>query len=195
MSLWYYYYMKKFILILFVLIIIVIAVVSLSGLFKSGGASNIIPNQAPKTSTSDQKSSTSTSTQTPVAKRPASDGQPDQASVPAVKSLMAKSWQWVSTTESNGTKLVPTNASKFSLSFATDGVFSSTTDCNSVNGKYTVKGDTILFSNMMSTKMFCSGSQETNYTQILENAQTFKILPDGTLRIDLKFGSGYAIFK
>jgi heat shock protein HslJ len=188
--------MKKFITFIIVLIIIIVAIVAMKGLFKSGSMSAIIPNQAPKTGASEQKTITnkpSTSTDT----KPASETpKTDTTTVQASKSLTAKPWQWVATMKSNGAQIVPNNPARFSLTLKADGTFSSTTDCNGVGGKYAIKDDTITFSEMMSTMMFCTnGSQEGDYRMIFDQARTFKILSDGQLRIDLKFGAGFAVFK
>jgi len=113
---------------------------------------------------------------------------------PARMSLTMKSWQWVNTSFADGRTLTP-KSDAFAVTFAADGRFSVKTDCNSMGGSYAVGGgNTLALSDMFSTKMYCEGSQETEFAQLLSDAQSFEFTSKGELRLMLKAG-GVVIFK
>jgi heat shock protein HslJ len=114
---------------------------------------------------------------------------------PTTMKLNMKTWQWISTTYSDGTKILPKDIQKFKLTFKNDGTFSSSTDCNGVGGNYAVKGMQITFSQMMGTMMYCDGSQEADFTKILTQAQSYSFTAKGELVFSLKANSGSAIFR
>ena len=114
---------------------------------------------------------------------------------PAQMSLDMKTWQWVKTTYNDGTTIVPKKPEKFSLTFKRDGTFSATTDCNGVGGEYSAQNSQISFARMMSTMMYCAGSQESDFSKGLEGAQSFQFTSKGELVFSLKFDSGSMIFK
>jgi len=114
---------------------------------------------------------------------------------PARMTLSMKPWVWVSALYNDGTTVTPNKAGKFVITFGADGKFSATTDCNSVSGSYTATKTTISFGNMMSTLMFCEGSQESTFTKILGSAQSYQFTSKGELVFNLEFDSGSAIFK
>lgn len=119
----------------------------------------------------------------------------DTPSVVALRSLTGKTWHWISTTYNTQAKTTPKDSTRFALAFRADGTFSSTTDCNGVGGKFTLTGSSLTFSEMMSTLMYCEGSQENEYRAIFNQGHTYSILKNGDLRIDLKDNAGYAIFS
>lgn len=53
--------------------------------------------------------------------------------------------------------------------------FGGNTGCNNMNGKVNVNGSKISFSNIVSTKMFCDGVDETSFISALEKANSYKI--------------------
>lgn len=114
---------------------------------------------------------------------------------PSAMSLGMKKWTWINATSGDGTKLVPKQAGKFTLSFTNDGRFSATTDCNQMGGIYTVDGKTITFDSMYSTKMYCEGSQEGDFAALLGKANSYSFTSKGELVIGLKSDSGSMIFK
>lgn len=73
---------------------------------------------------------------------------------------------------------------KFTITFKKDGTFSASTDCNGIGGEYTVKGSAISFKDMMSTLMYCEGSKESYFRDILTQANSFKFTSKGELIID-----------
>lgn len=113
---------------------------------------------------------------------------------PSVMKLDMHKWNWVSITDPAGVKTVPKKAGVFSVTFKKDGSFGATTDCNGLGGNYTVTGSKIAFSKMMSTLMFCEGSQEDQYKKIFEYATSFEFTSKGELIFVLKDG-GKATFK
>jgi heat shock protein HslJ len=113
---------------------------------------------------------------------------------PADATLISKQWVWVAALYNDGREILPQGPQAFTLSFGTDGTFSATTDCNQMGGTYRVDGDQITFSDMLATKMFCEGSQEQAFTQLLTDTQSYHIT-SGELVFDLKFDSGSVIFR
>lgn len=114
---------------------------------------------------------------------------------PSKMSLDMKSWRWISVTYSDGTKIEPKQALAFTLDFNDDGTFSATTDCNRIAGKVVAGDGAIKFSNMISTKMACEGSQEGDFQKVLERAAGYFFTSKGELVLDIERDSGSAIFK
>jgi heat shock protein HslJ len=114
---------------------------------------------------------------------------------PARMSLDMKTWQWISTSYSDGTKIVPKDSKRFSLSFESDNAFFASTDCNGVGGNFTVKDNKITFSNMMMTQMYCEGSQESDFVKALTDSESFSFTSKGELILNLKSGIGFSTFR
>ena len=114
--------------------------------------------------------------------------------VEAAASLTSKTWVWVAALYNDGREILPQEPQAFTLLFGTDGAFSATTDCNQMGGTYRLQGDQITFSDMFATKMFCEGSQEQAFTQLLADTQSYHIT-SSELVFDLKFDSGSVIFR
>ena len=113
----------------------------------------------------------------------------------SVMTLGMKTWNWIRTTYTNDTEIVPRVSNKFTLTFKDNKTFSATTDCNSVGGEYFATGNKITFSKMMSTLMYCGGSQESDFTKMLTETQTFQFTGKGELVLGLKNDSGSVVFK
>lgn len=114
---------------------------------------------------------------------------------PSRMNLFMKTWIWEKTLLNNSTAIIPKQSGKFTVTFKSDGTFSATTDCNGLGGNYTVAKNTIAFSDMISTLMYCDGSQETEFQQFLRDAAGYHFTSKGELVLDLKFDSGSVIFK
>lgn len=115
---------------------------------------------------------------------------------PARMKLDMKAWNWVSTTYNDDTKIMPKDSTKFSLTLKTDGTFSSKTDCNTIGGKYTISGNQkIAFNQMVSTLMYCDGSQEHDYANMLGQVGAYHFTSRGQLIFDLKMDSGTSVFR
>ncbi len=109
--------------------------------------------------------------------------------------LSMKSWTWISALYNDGREIKPNQAGKFTITFLADGGFSVTTDCNSMGGSYTTDGELLTFGPIMSTKMYCEGSQESEFAELLQNTASYHFTSKGELVLDLKFDSGSVIFR
>ena len=114
---------------------------------------------------------------------------------PAVMTLTMQPWTWTQTTYSNDSTVAPKSAKKFTLTFKNDNTFSASTDCNGVGGTYSATKNTISFTKMMSTMMYCEGSQENEYSKMLTAAKGYHFTSKGELIFDLAMDSGSMIFK
>jgi len=101
---------------------------------------------------------------------------------PSVMTLDQKKWVWVKN-------------QKFTLTFKKPNTFSATTDCNGVGGEYTQKGNNITFTKMMSTLMYCEGSQESEFSKALSEIQSYHFTSKGELVFDLKSNTASMVFK
>jgi heat shock protein HslJ len=118
---------------------------------------------------------------------------------PNKMSLNMKTWNWIRTTYNNDTEIKP-KTNKFTLKFdISKKTFSATTDCNSVGGNYALSdkrmNNVLEFKNIISTLMYCDGSQETDFVKMLENTSSYYFTSKGELILDLKFDSGSMIFR
>ncbi|KND48797.1 MAG: hypothetical protein AB198_01095 [Parcubacteria bacterium C7867-003] len=110
--------------------------------------------------------------------------------------LGMKTWEWVRTELNNGSVVKPKNPEKFKLTFNKDGkTFSASTDCNGVGGEYGTKGNMITFDRMMSTLMYCEGSQESEFSKMLQDTSSYSFTSKGELVLELKYDSGSVIFR
>lgn len=114
---------------------------------------------------------------------------------PSKMTLGMKSWTWIKTSYNNDTEVMPHEGKVFTVTFGSDGRFSTKTDCNSVSGKYTVKGSFISFEDMMSTMMYCEGSQESEFIKMIGDSQNYHFTSRGELILGIKFDSGSMIFR
>lgn len=114
---------------------------------------------------------------------------------PLFMTLPMKTWVWQETSLPDGTTMTPAKPEAFSITFADDGSFTATTDCNGVGGTYTAEGSLLTFGEMMSTLMYCDGSQESDFVGYLTNTSGYHFTTRGELILDLKFDSGSVVFK
>lgn len=114
---------------------------------------------------------------------------------PARMRLDMQTWHWVSTTYGDGKLVKPVDSKKFALTFREGKVFSASTDCNGVGGEYTTSGNKISFERMMSTLMYCEGSQEGEFAKMLSEIGSYHFTSRGELVFDLKFDSGVMVFR
>ncbi len=110
-------------------------------------------------------------------------------------SLDMKKWVWIKTQMNDGTVTTPKAEGKFTLTFNKDSSVSVGTDCNSMGGKYTTKGNTLTFSQMMSTMMYCDGSQEQEFSSKLNEVGSYLFTSKGELILEIKMDSGTMIFR
>jgi heat shock protein HslJ len=109
---------------------------------------------------------------------------------PATMRLDMKSWVWVAARYSDGTELVPRRPDAFTLTFGADGRFTATTDCNRMGGTYTAAGDALTFGDTFATRMFCEGSQENEFSALLEAVVSYRFTARGQLVLALDAGRG-----
>lgn len=103
--------------------------------------------------------------------------------------LFGTSWVWVSGTD-NGTTTIP-KSDKFLISFGEDNHVSSKTDCNTLMGNYKLSGNSFSFGPLAMTMMFCDGSQEGAYSQLLAKVTSYKV--EGS-QLTLSFDKGSMVF-
>lgn len=114
---------------------------------------------------------------------------------PAMMSLTMKTWVWVSAQYADGRITTPKASKKFTITFDAKGNFSAATDCNGIGGRYVVAGQKIVFSEMISTQMYCEGSQETEFASLLSDAETYSFTSRGELILNLKSTKDKAVFQ
>lgn len=114
---------------------------------------------------------------------------------PSRMTLGMTKWNWISAQYNDGRRIAPKKQGAFTLTFKDDGTFSASTDCNGVGGEYTAKNGTITFTRMMSTLMYCEGSQETEFSKLLQDSAGYHFTSRGELVLDLKFDSGTVVFR
>jgi heat shock protein HslJ len=119
---------------------------------------------------------------------------PEGEADPARMSLGMKTWIWTSALYNDGRTVAPKKAGFFRLTFA-DGRFTAQTDCNSMGGTYAAKNGMITFGPIMTTEMYCEGSQEQDFARLLENASEYHFTNRGELILGMKFDSGTAAFR
>lgn len=114
---------------------------------------------------------------------------------PNKMTLDMKTWNWVKTIYNDDKIITPKIADKFSIAFKKDGSFSAKTDCNGIGGNYSINGREIIFGQMISTQMYCEGSQEDIFRKMLEQTNSYMFTSKGELVLLLKYDSGSVIFK
>ncbi len=125
-----------------------------------------------------------------VAENPEGEANPD------IMKLDMTTWNWISTTYNDGKIIKPNNTDKFKLTFTTKNKsFSASTDCNGVGGEYVLNGNKITFEKMMSTLMYCEGSQEAEFSKSLSEVVSYFFTNKGELVLELKYDSGSMIFR
>lgn len=90
-------------------------------------------------------------------------------------SLAGNTWVWQDSTRADGTTLVPNKPGVFTLEFNAEGNVRGTTDCNGFSGSYTQADVRLESGPFAMTKMFCEGSQETEFINLVTGATTIAI--------------------
>lgn len=115
----------------------------------------------------------------------------DESSEHMSSPLSGTSWIWVSSTV-NGSVAASPAGGKFVVSFGKENRVHSTTDCNSIGGRYTVGVNGVVsFGPFMSTMMHCEGSHQLRYSQALSKTSSYTI--NGT-SLTLTNASGTMLF-
>lgn len=114
---------------------------------------------------------------------------PEGEADPSRMTLEMQAWNWISTLYNDEREIRPSQPGKFTLLFE-DGKILISTDCNSGSTSYVTASSTISFGPIVSTKMFCEGSQETEFFTMIANSTSYHFTSRGELILDLKFDSG-----
>ena len=126
----------------------------------------------------------------------------DMAAGSRLAPIYAYRWQWEENRTNGGATTEVPNPSEFELTFAGNGSFSSTSDCNNMFGSYTLENGTELsFGPIGATKMACPGnSLEQEYSSTLALVDRMEITSwdyetnDGTPRLHLYHDNGEMVF-
>ncbi|MDD3263257.1 MAG: META domain-containing protein [Candidatus Absconditabacteria bacterium] len=114
---------------------------------------------------------------------------------PSKMTLDMKTWNWIKTIYNDDTTIIPKISNRFTITFKKDGTFSARTDCNGIGGNYSINENKITFGQMMSTQMYCEGSQENDFRKSLTETSSYMFTSKGELVLLLKYDSGSVIFK
>ncbi len=109
--------------------------------------------------------------------------------------LYMKEWKWVKTSYDGDREIFPTKKDSFLATFTDEGKVSFQTDCNTMNAEYTTIADTMSFGPIASTKMFCEGSQETDFGGMLNDVERYAFTSRGELILSLKKNGGSMLFR
>ena len=114
---------------------------------------------------------------------------------PARMTLDMKPWTWLEARYNDGRVVTPELPDRFAITFASDGTFSATTDCNRLMGRYTAGDGTIAFGDVGATRMFCERSQEDVFARLLRETHRYHFTSRGELILELEFDSGTIRFR
>ncbi|MDD5710896.1 MAG: META domain-containing protein [Candidatus Colwellbacteria bacterium] len=106
-------------------------------------------------------------------------------------SLTSKMWMWMGTQTDTGKMIKPAQSGAFTVSFSDDGRVSLKTDCNSMGGGYKVEGDKIIFSEVVSTMIYCEDSQESEFSVFLHETPSYRLIEAGELIFEMESGTMY----
>lgn len=110
--------------------------------------------------------------------------------------LTSATWKWILTiNESSGSEITPKNKDAFKLTFTKDGNVGGSTDCNGFGGTFEQSDWKIKIGPLMSTMMYCEGSQEKEFTNDFSNSDRFSVERDGSLAVTTKDGLKTMVFK
>ena len=100
---------------------------------------------------------------------------------------------WVITTMRRQAKVDEENLSGFYLQFYEDSTFNGNSGCNRISGRYSIKGSSIKFNNVSSTRMACERmEQEAAFMKLLEGTiSAYTVSPTQLL---LRDGSSNIVF-
>jgi heat shock protein HslJ len=112
-----------------------------------------------------------------------------RAATTAAPSIIGR-WQWRGTLMNDGTAIVPTDSSRYTLELMADGRAVIRADCNMGNGPFTVAGNQISLGPFALTRALCPpGSLDTRFVRQLESVVSYLIV-GGDLVLELPFDSG-----
>jgi len=104
-------------------------------------------------------------------------------------------WLWQRSTYADGTTIVCSNPSQYTLAFLENGVYSVQADCNQGNGSYTVDGSQLALQPGPMTRAACPpGSQDTVFLRDLGLVGTY-VFNGENLVLNLQADSGNMVFS
>lgn len=121
-------------------------------------------------------------------------GDRDRAADKIHNPLIGRSWEWTETVYEDGATVSPDRPYTFIINFADKTRMSALTDCNNLLGTYELGDDqTITFSEMTSTSISCTDSQEDTFQEMLQQTSSWRMVDD-QLRLNLQDDGGSIIF-
>lgn len=109
--------------------------------------------------------------------------------------LDAREWTWIRTEYTSEPSFVPQKRTAFKLIFGANGAFSAETDCNGMGGKYEANKTSLTLSDMMSTQMYCEGSDEGTFSAMLRDVSSYSFGTKGELLLKNKTSDTMMIFQ
>jgi heat shock protein HslJ len=95
-------------------------------------------------------------------------GQAQAPTAEIATALQNKTWVWEKFQTVDGSVVSPRDVTAFSLDFGNQQQVSGQTDCNNFGGSYELTGNKLEFGALLSTKMYCEGSQEGIFLEYLQ---------------------------
>lgn len=90
-------------------------------------------------------------------------------------------WTWVRTEYTNKQAFIPKKTGSFILTFDSTSNFKAKTDCNGIGGTFDVEGNSLQLGEMMSTLMYCDGSDEDEFSAMLTSVASYSFGRKGEL--------------
>ena len=115
-------------------------------------------------------------------------------SITKINKLENKRFSWIRTELTGLTNLVSKSPASFIISFTEDLKFDTTTDCNTNSGIYQITANSVSFSDIVATRMFCENSQENIYVEQLSNVENYEVDGDN-LYLILNGKKGRMVFS
>jgi heat shock protein HslJ len=109
--------------------------------------------------------------------------------------LGMKKWEWIRTEKESGGTVIPKQKDVFTASFDVHGGVQFKTDCNTITGKFKLRDGSLLFSDLASTRMYCEGSQEGEFSQSLSNVISYAFTSKGELLLTFGTTRGMMVFR
>ena len=108
-------------------------------------------------------------------------------------------WTWTATTinaETEEATATQPTSDAFTITFGAHGSINGTTDCNNYFGLYKQStGNELLFGPFGSTKMYCEGSQENDFHDLIGYVRSYFISDRGELVMAMMADGGALIFE
>lgn len=126
---------------------------------------------------------------------PGTDSIPTATTTPAATSsagVAGNTWTWLRTTSATGTAIAPEDSGAFTIQFSNDGRVTGTTDCNGFSGTYTYEAGVLRLGQLAMTRMFCEGSQESEFIESLQSGPA-EVLVTSTGQLTLFLSNGATI--